>query len=48
MLFAYITETCSSCGAANRWWVSRVGYSSTQYINWVETSLCPKCYKEVC
>lgn len=44
IIYACINEVCSSCGAANRWWVSRKGYDSVEYSNWCETTLCPKCF----
>lgn len=37
-------ECCCQCGAANRWWWSKVGYCSEEYINWIITGLCPKCH----
>lgn len=48
MIIALTTETCVSCGAQNRWWVSRKGYNQ-EFINWTETGLCPRCHdpKEV-
>ena len=46
IIIALITETCVSCGAQNRWWLSKKGYGE-DYGNWTETGLCPRCYKEV-
>ena len=42
MIFALINEVCVSCGAQNRWWLSKKGYGE-DYGNWTETGLCPRC-----
>jgi len=41
-LFAWITETCASCGAHNRWWMSKLPVDDEKIIFWLETGLCPK------
>lgn len=42
-IHSYGHECCISCGALNRFWTSRKGYGQ-DYINWIETGLCPKCF----
>ena len=41
LIHAYGLECCASCGAHNRYWVSKKGYGE-EYITWLETGLCPK------
>lgn len=43
-LHAYGQEICAECGTLNRFWVSRKGYNSPEYLNWIDTGLCPKCH----
>lgn len=43
-MIAHITETCAECGAQNRWWLSKLGYNSLAFINWIKTGLCPRCH----
>lgn len=45
-MYAFGGEYCYACGACNRWWAVRYGYDSKEYANWIETLLCPKCYKK--
>ena len=44
ILHSYGHETCAECGTQNRYWVSRKGYDSPEYMNWIDTGLCPRCH----